>query len=596
MCGRRAPCLASWCGFVLAASLALFVVACGKPPAPPALPESNAGEDPSHAAASSGMSQTLSQDETSYIWDLEHHGNLLVKYGFKPMAEALVKSDRTALLALLAANFSGQTLDKPREVRMTSEFGEATRLEDSGQPLQSLSREEFAERLLEFRKPFGSPPKASFSLMTLSPITRGDLGGPWQGTALLRMWGESRPDQPREVTLFLSYRVAKPTREGLGQGSWLQGCAITQSQVAHASHYLMKEVAAQRGIDVASLYDTWRDKDAKPRAAVGGVFLCDYDRDGYIDLLIVDANRTTLYKGLPDGKFKDVTLEVGLPTSQMGYTPVAQIAAFVDIDGDGWEDLILGGNVYRNDHGKRFLMTRMSPQLPQDAMDITVADYDCDGRMDLYIIRIGEPSSGSWLSGKSGKPRSNMLWRNLGNWQFEDVTKSCGGVDGGGRSTFTAVWLDANNDGLPDLYVINEFGNGVLYVNQGGGKFREQEIVDKPCDFGTMGVTVGDIDNDGNIDIYCANMYSKAGSRVMSNLRSDAYPPDIIAKMRRFVAGSQLHRNLGGLKFEQMGAKWQLAPVGWAYGPALVDLDNDGFLDIFATCGYMSRDRNEPDG
>src|SRR5262249_20186227 len=118
MCGRCAPCLAGWCGFVFAAPLALLVVACGKPPARPALPESSAGEDPYHPAPSSDTTRTLSQDETSYIWDLEHHGNLLVKYGFKTMADALVKADRTALLALLAVDFSGQTLDKPHEVRM----------------------------------------------------------------------------------------------------------------------------------------------------------------------------------------------------------------------------------------------------------------------------------------------------------------------------------------------------------------------------------------------------------------------------------------------------------------------------------------------
>ena len=111
-----------------------------------------------------------------------------------------------------------------------------------------------------------------------------------------------------------------------------------------------------------------------------------------------------------------------------------------------------------------------------------------------------------------------------------------------------------------------------------------------------MGATAGDIDNDGNIDIYCGNMYSKAGSRVMSNLRSNAYPPEIMTRMRRFVAGSQLHRNLGNLQFEQVGPKWQIAGVGWAYAPALVDLDNDGFLDLFASCGYVSRDRSEPDG
>ena len=69
-----------------------------------------------------------------------------------------------------------------------------------------------------------------------------------------------------------------------------------------------------------------------------------------------------------------------------------------------------------------------------------------------------------------------------------------------------------------------------------------------------------------------------------------------MAKIRRFVAGSQLHLNKGGLKFEQAGAKKQVAAVGWAYGAALADLNNDGFLDIYATAGYISRDRTKPDG
>jgi hypothetical protein len=448
------------------------------------------------------------------------------------------------------------------------------------------------------RKPFGSPPKASFSLMTLSPIERGNLEGVWQGTAMLRMWGESQPGQPREVTAFLSFRVTKPVRDRLSAGRWLGSCAFTQILVAHAKHYLMREVAKERGIDVGSLYDTWKEhaEGRKPLGAVGGVYLCDFNRDGYMDMLITDAQRFILYQGLPDGKFKDVTLAVGLPTRPMAFTPSSHIAVWADLDGDGWEDLILGGQVYRNIEGKRFVQVPIQPPLPVDAVDVVVADYDGDGKVDLYLLPPSEPGSGSWLSGRAGKARPNRLWRNLGNWRFEDVTESCGGVDGGGRSTFTAIWLDANNDGRPDLYLINEFGDGVLYVNQGGGKFREQPIVDRPTDFGTMGAAAGDIDNDGNIDIYCANMYSKAGSRVMSNLRPDAYPPEIMARMRRFVAGSQLHRNRGNLQFEQVGPKWQISAVGWAYAPALVDLDNDGFLDIFASCGYVSRDRSEPDG
>ncbi len=66
--------------------------------------------------------------------------------------------------------------------------------------------------------------------------------------------------------------------------------------------------------------------------------------------------------------------------------------------------------------------------------------------------------------------------------------------------------------------------------------------------------------------------------------------------MRNFVKGSQLWQNRGNLKFEPMGQKYQIAAVGWAYGPALVDLNNDGWLDLFATAGYVSQSRTEPDG
>ena len=88
----------------------------------------------------------------------------------------------------------------------------------------------------------------------------------------------------------------------------------------------------------------------------------------------------------------------------------------------------------------------------------------------------------------------------------------------------------------------------------------------------------------------------QAGSRVLGNLSEGAYPADVMARMRRFVAGSQLHLNQGGLRFDQAGERMQVHAVGWAYGPALADLDNDGWLDLYATSGQISRDRDKPDG
>jgi hypothetical protein len=91
-------------------------------------------------------------------------------------------------------------------------------------------------------------------------------------------------------------------------------------------------------------------------------------------------------------------------------------------------------------------------------------------------------------------------------------------------------------------------------------------------------------------------MYSKAGMRVIGNLKPGTYPENVMARLRTLVSGSQLHRNQGGLKFEQKGKEWQVADCGWAYGAALIDLDNDGWLDLYATAGFISRDRTKPDG
>jgi hypothetical protein len=233
--------------------------------------------------------------------------------------------------------------------------------------------------------------------------------------------------------------------------------------------------------------------------------------------------------------------------------------------------------------------------LPASNAAIALADYDRDGRIDVYVARTNLSMADSWLEGYTSNALPNQLWHNEGNWKFREVTRESG-TDGGSRSAFTALWLDANGDRWPDLYVPNEFGNGVLLINRQDGVFAPASLTEGPCDFGTMGATCGDIDNDGRLDIYSANMYSKAGSRILGNVPDGMFPGPILAKMRRFVTGSQLHHNLPGLKFEQLGPKYQIAAVGWAYGPVLADLDNDGWQDLFATCGYISQDRTKPDG
>ena len=111
-----------------------------------------------------------------------------------------------------------------------------------------------------------------------------------------------------------------------------------------------------------------------------------------------------------------------------------------------------------------------------------------------------------------------------------------------------------------------------------------------------MGAVAGDIDNDGNTDVYVAAMFSKAGSRVFGNLPPGAYSDEVHARLWRLVSGSELYRNRGDLRFEAQGVAQQVHAVGWAWGPALADFDNDGWLDIYAPAGYISRERGKPDG
>jgi hypothetical protein len=543
----------------------------------------------------SGPPTLMTDTDREYLWEIENRGNKLARtdYGFKSFGVALSKADGKALESILAPDFQGETLGKPfEEIRVANDSCDVVRQQEGGSPKQKLNRQQFIQQFLQWRALFHQKPKVGIALMKLAPYQLEDLRGLWRGSCQLRMYGEMDPGKPAEVLLYLNYTVPEPSEENLTMPGWLRTASITQIQIAKAPRYLLRDVTAERGLDPARFHDNWKP-GSKVLPNTGGVFLCDFNRDGIVDMLVTDVNSLVLYQGLPGGKFRDVTTEVGLPTKLESSSKVCAIA---DLDGDGWEDIILGDHIYRNVNGKAFQDAICNLRLPRDAVGIALADYNRDGLVDIYVTRPGDAKRDSWLTGKSGDPnKGNQLWKNNGNFSFVDVTAKSG-TGAGNRSSFSAVWLDANNDGWPDLYVINEFGNGVLLINNQDGTFREQLMTEGAGDFGSMGVTCGSIANDNNIDIYCANMYSKAGSRVIGNVRPGTYPDEIMDRLQSFVKGSQLWKNRGSLKFEPMAQKYQIAAVGWAYGPALVDLDNDGWLDLYATAGFISQSRSEPDG
>jgi hypothetical protein len=82
----------------------------------------------------------------------------------------------------------------------------------------------------------------------------------------------------------------------------------------------------------------------------------------------------------------------------------------------------------------------------------------------------------------------------------------------------------------------------------------------------------------------------------MGNIPPGSYPDEIMQKLKSLVDGSELYRNTGGLNFEKMAQGLYIDAVGWGWGPGMFDLNNDGFLDIYANCGFISQDRSKPDG
>ena len=552
----------------------------------------------------------LAEAERKYLWDTEHHSALLRKYGFKPFNAALIERDgqkfAKKLSVILANDFSALLPVKNTGVRHEFGTASASRLEFKENDLKRGSGSMFTDWLLGEFSRFNERPRVNIHQMTFAPQQRAEIHGDWSGRVKLRAWGKNTKGGPEEITLYLDWVLNFPSEENLKAGHWLRECRVTRIKHASADKQLMRDVAPKAGLPTRTLHDNWKFGPDKTLANTGGIFSCDYNQDGISDLLITDrvpgpvpaSLRHYLLKGTREGKMLDVTEEMGLKNARMA------VVAFADLDGDGWVELITGqGQIFANHSGQRFGLVKSNLSQIANVIKhgsghgISVADYDQDGRVDIYISRNDiNRLEGTWVDGKIGPGAANKLFRNMGGWEFRDVTSTTG-TDGGRRSTFTSAWLDANSDNRPDLYVINEYGNGILLVNRGGNrKFMQMELTDRASDFGSMGLTVGDFNNDGNVDLYVASMYSKSGSRVIGNLRPDAYDATTMRKLQRMVAGSQLYRNNGSLRFEPTGKQLDVVAVGWAYGPTLADLNNDGFLDIHATTGFISRTRDKPDG
>src|SRR6516225_864808 len=164
-------------------------------------PFANRLESQSAGDAGSGANpQTLvlDQEQREFLWQVEHHGLVLNRFGFQALADALSRSDRQGLTHLLAASFEGEAPAGEPAAVLTG-LAVVDRLSYPGQTPIRLGGLEFVDRLLALRQPFTRPPKVQLSLIQLTPLDRHNFSGAWQGACQLRMSGEMGPGRPGEV-------------------------------------------------------------------------------------------------------------------------------------------------------------------------------------------------------------------------------------------------------------------------------------------------------------------------------------------------------------------------------------------------------------
>jgi enediyne biosynthesis protein E4 len=336
----------------------------------------------------------------------------------------------------------------------------------------------------------------------------------------------------------------------------------------------------------------------------GGVALIDINNDSLQDIIFTGnmvSNRLYLNKG--NMEFEDITEKAGVASE--GWS---NGVAVVDINLDGYQDFYVckAGHYrtppdkmrnlfYINNGNNTFTESAKKMGLDESGYDINAAffDYDKDGDLDMYLLRNAIVKSNRNISrpkDKSGKAEStDKLFRNNGNLTFTDVSQEAGiTIEGFGLGVSIN---DINDDGWPDVYVSNDFlSNDLMWINNKNGTFTNKA---KEClrheTYNGMGNDVADYNNDGLPDIVVVDMLPPDNKRwklTMKGNNFDEFEQNMADGYEPQYVRNTLQLNNGDGTFSEIGMLAGVHATEWSWAPLFVDLDNDGWKDLYITNGF----------
>ncbi|HSC39293.1 MAG TPA: VCBS repeat-containing protein, partial [Chitinophagaceae bacterium] len=345
----------------------------------------------------------------------------------------------------------------------------------------------------------------------------------------------------------------------------------------------------------------------------GGVAAGDINNDGRPDLFFVsNQGQCKLYLNKGNWKFDDISSKAGLQSRHQWHTG----ATMADINGDGWLDIYVcnSGIMPGDDRANELFINQHDGTFKEEAhqyglddkgesTQAVFFDYDRDGDLDCFVLNNSHRSIESF--GYDSKLRNirdpqngDRLYRNDGG-RFTDVSAQAGiyGSEIGFGLGITVG--DINNDGWDDMYISNDFfERDYLYINQHNGTFKEviNEAIGHISN-GSMGSDMADINNDGWLDVFTSEMLPESDYRLKTTVKFDDYDVQNAKNQLDFhhqFTSNCLQLNNHDGTFSEIAQLAGVDATGWSWGALSFDFDNDGWKDIFV-CNGLNKDLTDQD-